>query len=223
MSQALYFDQRLKLDYHLYYNILMPMPFFKGFKKLKKSITSRVDAHLSSAAQPSVSLPKASAPNILQAPSGRPASSRLEINIPVSARDSSAIPREQATSDRLSTGVLTPSLAADEVTSRSQQANLSHLAPTKSQPAIRHNPVAATSPVAAPPEQGGGTSSWQGLEAFLRALNQSAGVFGPLKVVVNDLVRCTEIYEVSEAFQRSLNGTLDLGLITRSVESSRGT
>lgn len=38
---------------------------------------------------------------------------------------------------------------------------------------------------------------WARLKACLRLMNQSAGVFGPLKAAVDELVGCIEIYEVS--------------------------
>jgi hypothetical protein len=69
------------------------------------------------------------------------------------------------------------------------------------QPSSSHPPATGPDPgpASAVPTtaiQSNRASDWAGLRAFLRVLNQSAGVFGPLKAVVDELVVCIGIYEV---------------------------
>jgi hypothetical protein len=40
------------------------------------------------------------------------------------------------------------------------------------------------------------TNNWAGLKSFLGVVDQAAGAFGPLKLVVSELVECVRIYEV---------------------------
>jgi hypothetical protein len=83
-----------------------------------------------------------------------------------------------------STGQTTPPTSGG-----GQQPSSSHLPATGSDPGPAS--VAPTTAI-----QSNGVSDWASLRAFLRVLNQSAGVFGPLKEVVDELVVCIGIYEV---------------------------
>jgi hypothetical protein len=56
-------------------------------------------------------------------------------------------------------------------------------------------PGSVSMPVASA-ASGASTSGWTSLKTFLRVLDQASGAFGPLKVVVDELVICTGIYEV---------------------------
>lgn len=76
----------------------------------------------------------------------------------------------------------------------------------QAQPTTPHSSgAAATTPI-----QSATTNSWTSLKVFLTAIDRPSSLLGPLKGVVDELLGCIEIYEVSAftALQLSLESSV---------------
>ncbi|KAB5589011.1 Notchless protein [Ceratobasidium theobromae] len=103
------------------------------------------------------------------------------------------------------TAILAHNLSSTSAQSQSYVApNVSHT--TNVPPTTPNVPSSPTTTVAH-----SGIARWKGAKTFLKVLDQSAGVFGPLKAVVDEFVACVDVYEQA-ANGRSEYETLQLEL-----------
>lgn len=72
-------------------------------------------------------------------------------------------------------------------------------APAQSAPSLPNAPLPSTSLASAPPAVSPAVAggSWTGLAHFQNVLTTGLGVFGPLRLVIDDLARCISVHEVS--------------------------
>lgn len=73
--------------------------------------------------------------------------------------------------------------------------------PQSQSPTVGESPRSALTTTVAPSSDtpsgsSGNATRWRGAKTFLRLLDQSAGVFGPIKAVVGEFISCAEVYEV---------------------------
>lgn len=167
------------------------MPFHRKVKKFGKSVHSRLEIFLSATTQSLISSPNVSASSSLIASAG-----------PVDT-ESKTNPRTTIQADPANIGVLNlPNPPTHSLTGASEVvSSLPHTGGSSSERAISpHTPmVSSNTGISATitPNRSTSQDSWGSLKAFLRVVNQTAGVFGPLKAVVDELVGCIGIYEVS--------------------------
>lgn len=176
---------------------LLSMLLRQRVKKFRKHVTSRLglDALLSNTTQSSISV--TNVPNRSTTPSGGSMSVRSEINgLKLAQNDTASL----AGRGSVNPPTLLPTRATSEVTLPSQRTDTSDSGNTQPQSVFSHAPVATPIPGTArlvASARRASMGGWAALKTFMMALDQSASMFGPLKVVVNELVRCINIYDVS--------------------------
>lgn len=126
---------------------------------------------------------------------GRPGDAQSEVNISTSHPADLASPGEQ-TSLSLTQTLSRTSGEATPLLQRKKKFN-----PRKAQKqptSVRGSAVVsdATKVASTSPVQSTSKGGWAGLKGFLRVINRSAGLFGPLKEAAGVLVECIGIYEV---------------------------
>jgi hypothetical protein len=168
------------------------MPFGKGLKRLTKRVKGELVFLFPprNPLQPSTSLPNATGPSNSPAPTAGSPTLHSRPDLSATSLQTTTHPDPSSTTNSPSTLLVTnatPSTIVQINASAQQVPAQSTLSPA---------PVSTSSPAAPPASPSPGTNRWAGLKGFLGVLHGGAGAFGPLKVVMDELVECIEIYEV---------------------------